>query len=103
MKILVAILLPILISQVVCQSGSGFGELEDEDLGRDHHRFSQNLKSRIYFLETLFVLFFLKVSLFRKQIFLFSFEPKTERNYSLISALASKKRSDQKNKHTLYY
>ena len=44
----------------------------------------------------------LKVNLFRKQIFLFSFEPKTQRNYFLISALASKKRSDQKNKGTLY-
>ena len=94
MKILVAILLPILLSQVVCQSGSGFGELdnedlgsgsgfgeldyesiyedlgsgsgfgelEDEDLGRAHHMFSQILKLRIYFRETLFVLFFLKVS-----------------------------------------
>ena len=45
----------------------------------------------------------LKVSLFRKQIFLFSFEPKTQRNYFLISDLASKKRSDQKNKGTLYH
>ena len=62
MKILVAILLPILISQVVCQSGSGFGELEDEDLGRAHHMFSQILKLRIYFRETLFVICFLKVS-----------------------------------------
>ena len=57
MKILVAILLPILISKVVCQSGSGFGELEDEDLGRAHHMFSQILKLRIYFHETLLVLF----------------------------------------------
>ena len=81
MKILVAILLPILMSQVVCQSGSGYGELEDEDLGRDHQMFSQILKLRIYFLETLFVLFFLKVSLFRKQIFLLSFEPKNERYF----------------------
>ena len=44
----------------------------------------------------------LKVSKFQKQIFLLSFEPKTERNYFLICALASKKRSDQKNKCTLY-
>ena len=33
----------------------------------------------------------LKVIQFRKQIFLFSFEPKTQRNHCLISALASKK------------
>ena len=32
----------------------------------------------------------LKVSKFQKQIFLFSFEPKNERSYFLISALASK-------------
>ena len=38
----------------------------------------------------------LKVSKFRKQIVLFSFEPKTEGNYFLISALASKKSSNQK-------
>ena len=38
----------------------------------------------------------LKVSKFQKQIFLFSFEPKTQRNYFLISALASKKSSNQK-------
>ena len=42
----------------------------------------------------------LKVSWFRKQIFLFSFEPKTQRYYFLIYALASKKSSNQKN---LYY
>ena len=42
----------------------------------------------------------IKVSKFRKQIFLFSFEPKNERNYFLISALASKKSSNQK---TLLY
>ena len=35
------------------------------------------------------------------QIVLFSFEPKTQQNYSLISALASKKRSDEINKGTL--
>ena len=40
----------------------------------------------------------LKVSKFQKQIFLFSFEPKTQRNYLLISALASKKKLDQKKK-----
>ena len=39
----------------------------------------------------------------RKQISLFSFDPKTEQKYFLISALASKKRSDQKNKGTLYH
>ena len=32
----------------------------------------------------------LKVSKFQKQIFLFSFPPKNERNYFLISVLASK-------------
>jgi hypothetical protein len=31
---------------------------------------------------------------------LFSFEPKTQRNYFLIIALAFKKRSDQKNRGT---
>ena len=45
----------------------------------------------------------MKVSKFRKQIFLFSFEPKSERNYFLISALASKYRSNQKNEGTLSY
>ena len=44
----------------------------------------------------------IKGQLIRKQIFLFSFEPKNEQNYFLISALASKKRWDQKNKGTLY-
>ena len=34
-------------------------------------------------------------SKFQNQIFLFSLEPKTQRNYFLISALASKKRLDQ--------
>ena len=34
---------------------------------------------------------FVNVSKFQKQIFLFSFEPKDERNYFLISALASLK------------
>ena len=38
----------------------------------------------------------LKVSLFQKQIFLFSFEPKSEQNYFLISALASKNGPNQK-------
>ena len=42
---------------------------------------------------------FVKVSKFQKQIFLFSFEPKAEWNYFLISALASKKSSNKK----LYY
>ena len=46
------------------------------------------------------VKFKLKVSLFWKQISLFSFEPKTEQNYFFISALASKKSSNQK---TLLY
>ena len=46
---------------------------------------------------------FLKVSKFQKQIFMLSFEPKTERNYFLIFALASKNGSSQKNKGTLLY
>ena len=33
---------------------------------------------------------YLKVSKFHKQIFLFSFEPKNERNYFLISALSQR-------------
>ena len=45
----------------------------------------------------------LRVSKFHKQIFLFSFEPKNERNYFLISALASKNGSNQKNEGTLLY
>ena len=43
-----------------------------------------------------------KVSKFRKQILKFSFAPKNERKYFCISALASKKRSNQKDKGTLY-
>ena len=39
----------------------------------------------------------IKVSKFQKQIFLFSFEPKNEQNYFLISALASKNGLNQKN------
>ena len=42
-------------------------------------------------------------SKFRKQIFLFSFEPKHKQNYFLISALASKNGSNQKNECTLLY
>jgi hypothetical protein len=38
----------------------------------------------------------------RKDFFEFSFAPKNERKYFCISALASKKRSSQKNKGTLY-
>ena len=53
------------------------------------------------FLASLYV--YIKVSQFQKQIFLFSFEPKTEWNYFFISALASKKRLDQKNKGALYH
>ena len=44
----------------------------------------------------------LKVSKFQKQIFLFSFEPKDERNYFLISALASKNGLNKKMK-ALYF
>ena len=48
--------------------------------------------------------FEVKVSKFLKQIFMFSFEPKNERNYFLISALASKNGSNQKiNQGTLLY
>ena len=62
MKILVAILLPILMSQVVGQSGSG--DLDDEDLGRAHHMFSQILKLRIYeFIFAIFFFFFYKFSI----------------------------------------
>ena len=43
----------------------------------------------------------LKDSKFRKQMFLFSFEPKNGRNYFLISDLASKNGSYQKNQGTL--
>ena len=45
----------------------------------------------------------LKVSKFQKQLFMLSFEPKNERNYFLISALASKNGSNQNNKGTLLY
>ena len=45
----------------------------------------------------------LKVSKFRKQIFLFSFERKNERNYFLNSALASKMSQIKKNEGTLSY
>ena len=44
-----------------------------------------------------FYLTFSKGHLISKQIFFFSFEPKTQRNYFAISALASKKSSNQKN------
>ena len=44
----------------------------------------------------------LKVSKFRKQIFLFSFEPKKERNYYLISALDCKM-GQIKKMNSLYY
>ena len=45
----------------------------------------------------------LKVSRSRKQILKFSLEPKNEQKYFCISGLASKKRSNQKNKGTLYH
>ena len=45
----------------------------------------------------------LKFSLFRKQILLFSFEPKTELNYFLISALASTNGWNHKNEGTLLH
>ena len=44
-----------------------------------------------------------KVSKFRKQIFLLSFQPKNERNYFLIFALASVNESNQKNEGNLSY
>ena len=43
----------------------------------------------------------LKVSKFRKQISMLSFEPKNEQNYFLISALASKNGFDKK-RHFIY-
>ena len=45
----------------------------------------------------------LKVSQFQKQILLFSFKPKNERNYYLISALAPKNGSNKKEMKALYY
>ena len=45
----------------------------------------------------------LKVSKSRKQISKFSFEPKNERKYFCISALASRKRSNQKNKGMILF
>ena len=45
----------------------------------------------------------LKVSKFRKQIFILPFEPKNERNYLLISDLASKNGSNKKKIKALYY
>ena len=47
----------------------------------------------------------LKVSKFWKQIFLFSFEPKNERNYFFIFAIAlgSKNGTNQKNEGTVLY
>ena len=50
-----------------------------------------------------FLTFLLKVSYFRKDILKFSFAPKTEQKYFFISALASKKRSNQRHKGTLYH
>ena len=49
-----------------------------------------------------FYIVILKVSKFQKQIFLFSFEPKNERNYFLNSALTSKVSQIKKMK-ALYY
>ena len=46
---------------------------------------------------------YLKVSKFRKQIFMLSFEPKKDRNYFLISALVSKNASNEKNEAALLY
>ena len=44
----------------------------------------------------------LKVSKFQKQISLFSFEPKNERNYFLMSALASKNGSNKKKQDSFF-
>ena len=46
---------------------------------------------------------FKKYSKSRKQILKFSLEPKNEQKYFCISDLASKKRSNPKNKGTLYH
>ena len=43
----------------------------------------------------------LKVSKFQKQILLFSFQPKNERNYFLIFALVSENGLNQKNEGSL--
>ena len=45
----------------------------------------------------------LKVSKFQNEFMISSFLPKNKRNFLRISALASKKSSDQKNKGTLYH
>ena len=51
------------------------------------HVFVQNANRDIFWSVCVFSL--LKVSKFQKQIFLFSFPPKNQQNYFLISALAS--------------
>ena len=45
----------------------------------------------------------LKVSKFRNEFMMSSFLPKNEQMFFRISALASKKKSDQKNEGTLYH
>ena len=45
----------------------------------------------------------IKVSKLHKQIFLFSFQPKNERDYFLISDLASKNWLNQKDEGSLLY
>ena len=45
----------------------------------------------------------LNVSKFQNQIFLFSFEPKNQRNYFLISVLTSKDGLNQKKMKARYY
>ena len=46
---------------------------------------------------------YLQIQKLALDIFSLSFEPKIERKYFCISALVSKKRSNQKNKGTLYH
>ena len=54
-------------------------------------------------LQTLFLQTSVKVSWFRKDFLKFLFAPKNERKYICISALATKKRSNQKNKDILFW
>ena len=56
-----------------------------------------------FLLPTQALRLFLKVSKSQKQILKFSFEPKNERKYFCTSALASKKRSNQKHKSRVLY
>ena len=66
---------------------------------RFHKTYNCNRKYILF----LGIYLFLKVSKSRKQILKLSFEPKNEQKYFCISALDYEKRSNQKNKDTLYY